>query len=351
MLRNAFAALLLVLFVWVCFPLLTPVAMGGVFALLFYPLFERIESRRVPSSVAAALITVAFSVLVLLPVSLLLIAAMKSGIEEFKSLQAQWALLPNAAGAAAELSEDGSWMGQLAHHPRVLSVVERLSRFFPIQPEELLATIADVLKIIGLKVGQWLGLGISRIPGMGLALVVAIVSLYFFLTDGRKLSTFVRRNSFYPAGQTDELLTGLGVMARSVVLASVASGLAQSIVMLVAMLVAGRGSAGMVAFLVFLASFVPLVGSAPVTIVVFFSALVDGQTSAAVILGVAAALAGLVDNLVRPWVLKGGANLHPLLGFVAAFGGLQLFGLSGLFLGPIVAGMFMAVLRLNSRPG
>jgi predicted PurR-regulated permease PerM len=53
MLRSLFIGLLLVLFVWVCIPLITPVAMGGVFALLFYPWFEKLEKRRVPSALAA----------------------------------------------------------------------------------------------------------------------------------------------------------------------------------------------------------------------------------------------------------------------------------------------------------
>jgi predicted PurR-regulated permease PerM len=60
-----------------------------------------------------------------------------------------------------------------------------------------------------------------------------------------------------------------------------------------------------------------------------------------------------VDNFVRPLVLRGGsANLHPLLAFVAAFGGLQTFGFIGVFLGPIVAGLFVATVQilLNDRP-
>jgi len=71
---------------------------------------------------------------------------------------------------------------------------------------------------------------------------------------------------------------------------------------------------------------------------------------AGAVLLMSSVLTSLADNVVRPWVLKGGANLHPLMGFVAAFGGLQLLGLSGLFLGPIVAGLFLAAVKLRSRP-
>ncbi len=346
MLRNLFIGLLLVLFVWVCFPLITPVAMGGVFALLFYPWFEKLEERRVPSALAAAMITLSFTLLVLLPISILIVTAMKAGVEEFKDLQAQWQAIPSVGASAGA---DDSWMSQLAHHPRVLAFVRQVSRFFPVQAEELVATTADALKVIGMKVGQWLGTAASRIPGMALALVVAIVSLYFFLVDGKRLALFVRRNSFFSPGQTVELMGNLSTMARSVVLASVASGIAQSLIMLIGLLIAGVTNPGMIGFLVFLGSFLPLVGSAPVTLTVVLMALLEGNSRSALILAIFAALTSVADNFVRPAVLKGGANMHPLMAFVSAFGGLQLFGLSGLFLGPIVAGLFMAVVRLNVK--
>ena len=240
-------------------------------------------------------------------------------------------------------------MSQLAHHPRVVALVERISRFFPVQAEELLATAADALKSIGLKIGEGLGTAAARIPGMALGLVVSLVSLFFFLADGRQLAVFARKNSFFSPAETSDLFGHLGTMARSVVLASVASGLTQSLLMGIGLLATGTSNAGMVVFLVFLSSFLPLVGSAPVTVTVVLAAFFGDREQAAIVLGVFAILTSIADNVVRPWVLKGGANLHPLLGFVAAFGGLQLLGVSGLFLGPIIAGLFMAVLRLNAR--
>ena len=57
-------------------------------------------------------------------------------------------------------------------------------------------------------------------------------------------------------------------------------------------------------------------------------------------------LIALVDSLVRPIFLRGSTNLHPLLAFVAAFGGLQVFGFMGVFLGPIIAGLFVAMVQV-----
>jgi predicted PurR-regulated permease PerM len=128
-------------------------------------------------------------------------------------------------------------------------------------------------------------------------------------------------------------------MCRSVILATVASGFVQSVVFGLACAVAGAPSAALIALIVFLASFIPLIGAAPVTFGVAFHELLVGHQGGGIALLVFAVAVGLVDNLIRPIVLRGAGNLHPLLAFVGAFGGLQVLGFAGVFLGPILAGL------------
>lgn len=346
MARNVFLIGILVLFVLVCAPLITPVAMGGVFALLFFPAFEWLEKKRVPRALAASLLTGAFSVLVLLPLAILVLFSARSALELFKRLQLRMQVAPPLAPA---LSPGEAWVDQIARHPSVTKWVGKLSVFFPVKASDFLDTATETIKLIGIKAGEGLGSFVTRVPGMTLGVVVVIVSLYFFLVDGRRISSFVRKNSFFEPVQTDKLMRGLATMARSVVMASLLGALAQTLIMLTALFVSGLPNPGLVAFLVFITSFIPLVGSAPVT---FGATLVGWAQSGPGVGGVllaGALVTSIADNLVRPWVLKGGADLHPLVGFIAAFGGLQLLGLSGLFLGPIVAGLTIAIVRLHAR--
>ncbi len=44
-------------------------------------------------------------------------------------------------------------------------------------------------------------------------------------------------------------------------------------------------------------------------------------------------LAGLADNFVRPMILQGRSKMHPLVSLVAIFGGMEMFGIMGIFLG------------------
>jgi predicted PurR-regulated permease PerM len=119
--------------------------------------------------------------------------------------------------------------------------------------------------------------------------------------------------------------------------------------MLVAALSLSIPNSMMAATAVLVCSFFPVIGSAPVTLgyaVYEFAATGSGHGFAMLIV---AALIMTADNLVRPLFLKGTANLHPLIAFVGAFGGLEIFGFPGVFLGPIIAGLFIATLQILSE--
>jgi predicted PurR-regulated permease PerM len=55
-------------------------------------------------------------------------------------------------------------------------------------------------------------------------------------------------------------------------------------------------------------------------------------------------LVGVSDNIVRSFVLQGRDEMHPLVSLVAMFGGIAMFGIVGVFIGPILAAIVIAVL-------
>jgi predicted PurR-regulated permease PerM len=52
------------------------------------------------------------------------------------------------------------------------------------------------------------------------------------------------------------------------------------------------------------------------------------------------------DNVVRPWILKGHSEMHPLLALVSVFGAVNLVGATGIFLGPVIAAVFVSFLKM-----
>ena len=92
------------------------------------------------------------------------------------------------------------------------------------------------------------------------------------------------------------------------------------------------------------ASIIPVVGSALVWAPVVIYLLVTGSIGKGVFLLVyCVVIVSSVDNILRPWVVGGRVELHPLVLLFFIFGGVEAFGFLGLFLGPVVASVLVAV--------
>jgi len=59
----------------------------------------------------------------------------------------------------------------------------------------------------------------------------------------------------------------------------------------------------------------------------------------------------LIDNVLRPYLIGGRTQMHPLLIFFAVFGGLNLFGFLGLFIGPVILAVTITLLRMLRDEG
>jgi predicted PurR-regulated permease PerM len=240
---------------------------------------------------------------------------------------------------------EGGVMQKLLELPAVASLAERLHSWFGLTALEVENSAHDIAQAVGLKLADLFGTVLTRVPMLAMGLVVMIVSLFFFLVDGRRILRFIRDASVFTVEETEELIRSTGAMCRSVILATVFSGVGQALLFGVGSAICGVPNAPLIGLLTFLASFIPIIGAVPLTFGVAIYQGLDRGLGWGITLAVIAAATALVDNFIRPLVLKGGGNLHPLLAFVAAFGGLQVFGFVGVFLGPILAGMGVLALR------
>ena len=96
--------------------------------------------------------------------------------------------------------------------------------------------------------------------------------------------------------------------------------------------------------LTFVAAFIPSVGTTLVALPVAVLMLATGHPWSALFLAVWALLiVGLIDNVVKPLLIKGGAQLDAAVLFFALIGGLALLGGVGLIVGPLAVALFVAV--------
>lgn len=334
-----FALVIILSFFYMTRHLLVPVVMGAVTAVIFWPLHLKVRVwLRQSSMVASTIITLLVTFGIFVPAGVLIILGAKAGLDQLEGLQTLWS--GRAVGKKLGFFE------MIYSYNTVRQLFDYASTMLPFSLEELIAGAQDVVLGLGYRIGDALTVLVRNLPALIFSLVIVVVSNFFFLLDGERLVDYFRHNRVFEPEQTERLIRKFGMMCRSVILATVVSATAQMLIFGTACISLGSSNVALIMFMVFLTSFIPLVGSVPVTfsVAIYHAIMISGWGG--LVLFLMGLFVTMMDNLIRPWVLQGAGNLHPLLAFIAAFGGLQVMGIFGIFLGPILAGMFVVTMQI-----
>lgn len=180
---------------------------------------------------------------------------------------------------------------------------------------------------------------------------VLLIALYYLFMDGRQLVAWFTEISPLKSGYTRELIQEFYRVAYAMLVGTAAIAILQGLAAWLIFAILGIPDALVWAMALSFASFVPAVGIGlvyvPMTLILYFT----GHQGEAVVLLVYSivVLVFVLDHIVRPLLVKGKLTMHPLVVFVAIFGGVYLFGLIGLLLGPLVAAILITVLRIYAR--
>ena len=195
-----------------------------------------------------------------------------------------------------------------------------------------------------------ISLGTSLVSGIGnflISIVFVVFALYFCFLDGKYLASLVSKAIPIKPKQMSSLMTKFVDISKNLLSGYVLVALYQGFASFVLMTIFGIKGALLFSVLLMFATFVPIFGAAliwaPVGIVLCFTASVWKGLIFMILAGICISL---FDNFLRPFFLKDRIQVHPLIIFFAILGGLSLFGLNGLLLGPIIVIMFFTVLDM-----
>ncbi len=180
-----------------------------------------------------------------------------------------------------------------------------------------------------------------------IALTIYVISLYYFLADGPELLSAAETLIPVHVDYQRDLLNEFAKAVRSVVLATFMAAIAQGVATTVALEVLGFGHLLVILILSIVFSLIPLAGAWIVWGPFAISLFASGHWIQASLLTVyGLVFVGMLDNIVRAYVLNSDTKLHPLLALVSVLGGIQTMGLWGVFIGPIVASCLYALMRI-----
>ena len=330
--RVALAGGFLLLGVWTLQGFLPALAWAIIVALAIWPVFLRLRQvvgTKDETALLPGLVTLATGLLVIVPLAL---AATRLGQE--LHLLMDWLRLVQRDGLPAPGWLAGlpfgsmatAWWNAALNHPDGAGeLLHRLDR------SELLAW------------GRRFGLGLLHVAVL---FGFLLLTLFFLLRDGDRLGGQLRRASRRAFGPSGERI-GEQVVAsvRGTVIGLVGVGLGEGLLLAIAYAAAGVPHPALLGALTALAAMVPF--GAPVVFgAVALWLLAQGALAPAVaVLGFGMAVVFVADHFVRP-VLIGGATRLPFLWvLLGILGGVEVWGLLGLFIGPAVMAVLMLLWR------
>jgi predicted PurR-regulated permease PerM len=329
------AALLAFALLRILEPFLGPILWAALLAFLLVPvnrwLRRALDERR---GTAAILLTLGVALLVLVPVSVLAVVFTRQAGELIGRLQ-QAAVRHHIAQAS-----------DLLRIPLLDRVIDWLGQVAGVTEAQVEAWIVGggkgFLQILIATSGTFFAGALQAFVG----LVLTLVLLFFLLRDGDVMLRTLLLLIPLDQARKLHLVEHLSAVTRAVVLGSLVTALAQGALLGVGLAIVGLPSPVVFAVLGALASLVPLVGTALVWVPATGVLIFGGRWGAALFMALWSVLVvGLADNLIRPRFISGRAQVSTLAVLLGLMGGVGAFGAIGLFLGPVVVALVIALIR------
>lgn len=330
----AFLMALTAIALYLCYvlvaPFLKPVIFSVILAIIFYPVHLKIRSWIRNRNVAAALSTAALIVLIALP-SFFLARALVSGLHDIYD----------------SLTESGEGRERLSVF--IVHLFDRAigwaSHYIPISVPNLQgAILSQVEKAVASLLAITAGL-VGGLSSFGLNAFITIFVLFFLLRDGRSI---LRRMTVVLPLRPDQVRRLFALVMQTlhaIVYGTLAMAVIQGTLTGLAFWFLGLTSPVVWGLLATFLAVLPIVGTTLVWFPAACMLLLSGHWIKGVLLLIwGVAVVHPVDNILRPYLIGGRVKLSTLYVFFAVIGGLRAFGALGLFIGPLVLAITVALM-------
>ena len=208
---------------------------------------------------------------------------------------------------------------------------------FGVNPDTAIVFITEQLRPLAeALMGRTLSV-LSGIPGILLQLGVALFALFYLLRDSDAFLIALRRMIPLDPCRTDELLARAKDITEATVYGTVVVAVVQGVMGGIAFRLVGLPAATLWGAIMGVLALIPMIGPPLVWIPAAVYLIITGSVAQALVLAAFGALViGTVDNLLRSIFVGRRAHVHSLVVFLSVLGGVVVFGVAGVVMGPVL---------------
>lgn len=320
------------MFFWVISPFLDVLIYAALAAVIFYPL-QRLFLRlfKGQASLAALCTTLIMFALFLLPFVLFVIY-----------------LVQEAASAYGHFEQS---LQSISLETFSFDWLQSFEWYAQVEPYLASVNLVEVLRGLGEAVsGFVVNQGASFLVSLGdwfVALFIFMLTSFYFLRDGQKVSNFIKKMSPLPSKYENEIEDKLKDATHAIVVGNFGTALIQGLVGMLGLIILDVESAVFWGTVMIFASLIPYVGAAIIWGPIAIAMFIQGDFVPGLILvGWGMGLVATVDNVTRPYLIGSGSEMHPLATFLVVLGGVFVFGMKGIVLGPLILSLAITMVHI-----
>jgi predicted PurR-regulated permease PerM len=306
-------------------PFLVSIIGALVLAYLFHPLFLKLKKYVKKDAVSAIIICAIIILAVIIP-SLFIIKSLATQAIGAYTSSASYLTEQNTFGVLSDFED------KIGINIKLENILLSVASFFAESSKEFLASF----------------------PNKILNFLIMIFLLYYFLKEGGELQARIEKLIPLKKSLKEKIIGETKEVTRAVIYGSILTAIVQGIVGGIGFAMFGIPSPIFWGFLMAIFALIPMIGTgiiwAPAAIILFAEGLIVGDSS---LIGRGIGLfiyglliIGLIDNFIKPKLIGEKSNIHPAIILIGIMGGLSFFGLIGIFLGPLILGLFITLIKV-----
>jgi predicted PurR-regulated permease PerM len=316
---------------WLSLPVASGLFLGTFLAFSLLGTYERLHQRWRRPSLAAVLLALGSGFATIIGLLVLIYFVVVRGISALSQL-------------AQSFGSQGSLKTTLDH-------LNEATLKLPFGPFDITGRVRQLAEDAALELTSIVGVVAGATFGAVLTLFFTIMTTFFVLRHWTRILAQAERMLPLHPMHTRVVLAEFQKVGREVFIGTMLTGLIQGLLAGVGYALANVPEPGLLAALTAICSLVPALGTLLVWVPVGVALLLWGHPAAGIfeLLWGALMVGVLSDYVIRPRLVGGGGHIPTLLTFIALFGGVEVFGVLGLVIGPVIAAVALALLRTYDR--
>ncbi len=307
-------------------PFIKEIVIAGVLVTIFYPVYLKfLFWTKGRTSISALIVCLLILSIIIVPFSYFLFYIAQQAIKAYGAISF------NLSGQIIEFFDAQLW--------NKLNIID--TGVFDLQKfvAESFATVNTWIILVATTLVK----GTSQ---FFISLLIVLFTMFFLFRDGRVFLARVMKLT--PLSNKYDKLIWMKFrdVSYSAIIATFVTSFVQAVIGALGFIVVGLPGL-LAAILIFIFSFLPYVGTAFVWLPASIYLMVTGNIAQGIFLFFWGAIViSLIDNLLRPYLIQGKAQVHPLIIFFSIFGGIIVLGVWGIIFGPLIVSLAVTILHI-----